>query len=196
MSSTKLVRYSCGHQGPAPKPKKSLIETLSLGMAGRSTAEKTRTIEPPQSQKVKAGLKRVFSLGMADPPMLRSIEICPACSNRNTRRHFFNTRNSEADKYSGWFHDEVPGLDEDDEPVFQRRHTEKILAREIRSQQTLAPLEHGSGRRRELGKDWDLGVARQDGPSSEPSPHELTLVLDNSKDSIQHRCYTQEGGFF
>ncbi|RAL59138.1 hypothetical protein DID88_006694 [Monilinia fructigena] len=186
------IEYSCGHTTPEPDRmetqqeilKRSLTRAFSFGLKGQSLAQRTRTIQPSRPQRMKSGLKRVLSLGMASLSILKSVEVCPSCRPPEP---------FTSDEYVGWVdeqpeRDEVFGLHipEGDRILTERdrilAEEDRILTEEIQSQLELAPHEYGSSPAE--GQDanvQDTDATQHRGSSSGQAPKESKVASPSHK---------------
>ncbi|KAJ8066859.1 hypothetical protein OCU04_004240 [Sclerotinia nivalis] len=166
MPST-YTKFSCGHvlesltaagrakEEPPQALKRTWKRILSLGMAGESTASRTRTLHQPQPERLKLGLRRVFSLGKFEPPTLTSIEECPNCKRNAT---------FESDVYLQWV-DEQPELGEGsqpEEPDQQRPRTApaQFVPQEFQIRRKPVPFSEGSPEWRRQQAHIPIGFIR------------------------------------
>ncbi|APA11986.1 predicted protein [Sclerotinia sclerotiorum 1980 UF-70] len=155
MPST-YTKFSCSHvlesrtaagrakEEPPQALKRTLKSILSLGMAWESTASRTRTLHQPQPERLKLGLKRVFTLGKFEPPTLTSIEGCPNCRRNAT---------FESEVYLGWVDEQPePEASQPEEPNDQRPHTAQAVPQNFQTRREPANVEESPEWRRQQSR--------------------------------------------
>ncbi|KAB8294803.1 hypothetical protein EYC80_006764 [Monilinia laxa] len=174
--------------------RRSLTRVFSFGLKGQSLAERTRTIQPPRPQRIKSGLKRVFSLGMADLPILKSVEVCFSCKPPEP---------FTSDEYAGWV-DELPERDkvfglhlpEGDRVLTER---ERIRAQEdqifAEGDRALAERERIRAEGERFFTEEDRTLTEEIESQRQLAPHEYGSIPSEGQDANgQGRRATQSQG--